>query len=421
MDAIIVQHLSSRKRELDSLEQVIRGSQSKKQRVSEDIEALQDLQKDLEHQCSNDIQKAILMLEKKHFTLLQLMEKYPALAKDPAFWWSFLESKYKLPLWLFPDDLIFGAGEENETNAVSQDVDLVSELIKCDCSILYSDIPVAHPLKSNKKVVASFLEACPVDFECVPHNVQNDHPLLVAGALGRLPLHLGGLRDRILSRLSIDLWQNPAVMLSWAKAGGHWHEGIPDSFKKEKEIMALFARPQNCRVDIVAGKPPLSPLLLSDKHYMMKLLVDCPPLLFDLGPNFLGDMDHVVEAFSSPAGLTLAYGSVERLNVWRGELLDYLVKVAEVVRQKLQTHDAFVKLVLCSASIPSTNNPALFSLLEQSEETSLAIKKLIAAFAGVPLGPALGMLRRARKTLSLLGFSWSDLQCSATRLVENDE
>jgi len=94
---------------------------------------------------------------------------------------------------------------------------------------------------------------------------------------------------------------------------------------------------------------------------------------------------------------------------------DFFINFAQRTRKKLQAHDVFVNLVLCRASIPSANNPSLFTLLDQSEETSLAIKKLVAAYAGVPLEPNLEMLRRAGNTLSLGGFGWDDLQCNKSR------
>ena len=99
----------------------------------------------------------------------------------------------------------------------------------------------------------------------------------------------------------------------------------------------------------------------------------------------------------------------------------FLIQVAEIVREKLQAHDAFTKLILCSAAAPEdspSHNPPLHQVLEGDKETSLAIKKLIAEY-GVPTGKELGMLRRARANLALAGFRWSDLRYSATD--EGDE
>ena len=80
-------------------------------------------------------------------------------------------------------------------------------------------------------------------------------------------------------------------------------------------------------------------------------------------------------------------------------------RVAEHVREELNAHDTFVKLILCGATVPSPveHGPSLHHIMGKDPQTSLAVKKLIAEF-GIPTGKELDKLHRVRNNLSLAGF-----------------
>ena len=86
--------------------------------------------------------------------------------------------------------------------------------------------------------------------------------------------------------------------------------------------------------------------------------------------------------------------------------------VANHVWKKLQAHDAFVKLILCTTQSPglaTEDDQSPLHILNQGKPTVLEGYLIpIAQFVGLPMGSELGRLRRARKALEQMGYWWPD-------------
>jgi len=70
-------------------------------------------------------------------------------------------------------------------------------------------------------------------------------------------------------------------------------------------------------------------------------------------------------------------------------------------------HENSTKLVLGSIHFSDTKPSALAALTYLDPETSLALKKHIADYGGVPTEKEFGRLRRARENLALVGIQWT--------------
>ena len=79
----------------------------------------------------------------------------------------------------------------------------------------------------------------------------------------------------------------------------------------------------------------------------------------------------------------------------------FLVTFFNTMSEKLDTHSAFCRVFLFGATSKcrKKNAKALRRVLSQGFETSVALKKKIAEFAGLPLGIELVRIRRAHDNL----------------------
>ena len=124
----------------------------------------------------------------------------------------------------------------------------------------------------------------------------------------------------------------------------------------------------------------------------------------------------MIAALSGPAGVSVFSCGRDIGDPWYDWWEAGIPRVAETVREKLQSHDVFLKLILggdCDAIRSSLEDGTPLSLYKMlsgvDEETSLVFKKLLAEYIGVPTKKTeLEMLRGARRNLALAGFHWSD-------------
>ena len=100
-----------------------------------------------------------------------------------------------------------------------------------------------------------------------------------------------------------------------------------------------------------------------------------------------------------------------------GDALEYFHSFLGKVQDKLKTHDAFVKGLLCGMS-PYSGPECQLSLLQQGQETSMALKKLIGEYLGIPSGKEVELLRRAATALDGLPEPEPpDMPCTCPRCV----
>ena len=357
----------------------------------------------------------IRQMKKKEYTIDELVRMTPALESDQEFWRAFVASKDWLPFDALPVSL-----EE----IWAQDAELALELCAHDYT-LYDNLPMDHPLKRNEQLVEAYLKAFPdALWQRAKFSCESDASVSPLGCwCFGTPSSVGAVcpRSRAPIIFQTELWQQREIVLAWAQGGGNFHEAIPDAFKHDGELMKLFLRRRNTRID-PEELPRLPDHLLADKQFMMGIVVENLCLLFDVGANLVGDTDLVIAALSGPAGLSVFCYGQEIGHPWHDWWeANSFPRVAETVREKLQSHDVFLKLIL-GGDVPAIrssleNDPALslYKILSGvNEETALVFKKLLAEYIGVPTTKKeLEMLRGARRTLALTGFHWPDhVKCS---------
>jgi len=146
----------------------------------------------------------------------------------------------------------------------------------------------------------------------------------------------------------------------------------------------------------------------------MKQAVEKNPLLLNQLPeNLRGNKDLALAAMIGANGvLTMKFNFKRFLPIgeesreWRSH--QFWLQFGEGIRQQLRTHDAFVGLVLGSLHFSASKLSNLAVLDHGGEATMMARNKLIAEYAGVPMGENLTKLRLARKHLAANGIRWSD-------------
>jgi len=296
--------------------------------------------------------------------------------------------------------------------------DLVVELVLYHGRV-YQSIPDKHELKKDRDVVAALLSRSPFRLTRIPPLVQQQHADLVGKALAQFPLTWEPLCNHCWTRLDAGLWTNRSVVLGWFLAGGYLHDLIPQELQREsREDEELFlAIPRQA---IVFLEPHISVALRKKKSFIIKAVEPFPWLLGKVADELVGDLDVMVAALAGENGQCLYYAQ-DFTRRWFSNMpkndriprsTQLWFDVAKHVWKKLQAHDAFVKLILCTTQSPglaTNDHQSPLHILNQGKPTALiGYLKPIAQFVGLPIGSELGRLRRARKALAQMGYWWPD-------------
>lgn len=346
------------------------------------------------------IQEALRIYKTGTIELDDLLERqFPELVDNCDFYRAFLDAT----------DNILLTAMLHLPKSVLNEKELMVRLCKYNPPI-YNAIPQSSQLKSDAQVLEAVLEAFPHMLTNVSDTVQSQYPLLVGQALARLPLWYTTLSIHYKANVASSLWRNRDVVLGWVRGGGELHDQIPPNLRMEDPeiLLASLVCVESTRLEY----PTIPPRFRGDKKFLLKAVAKNPHMLQCVANKLKGDVDLAIAALSGPTGALAVliehgqfvpsgegtYGFHAR-RLWN--------QAAENIRQRLLLHDAFSKLILGSIHFPD-KQPSSLSMLGQDDATSKALTKMIAEFAGVPVGTDLGMLRRARKTLATTGIRWFD-------------
>jgi hypothetical protein len=144
----------------------------------------------------------------------------------------------------------------------------------------------------------------------------------------------------------------------------------------------------------------------SNKDFMMAIVLRHPNYL-SLQKGLEGDWDLVLLALADPRFDVDQFFS----HVWFGGWYDdddELCKAMELLRDELDLHRMFVKLVLCSLFPKRGTREDRSSVAVLSNQDGIYIMRHVAEYAGVPMGRLLSLLRKARQTLAIHGYHWKD-------------
>lgn len=163
-------------------------------------------------------------------------------------------------------------------------------------------------------------------------------------------------------------------------------------WNSDEEIFLSIAR--NCRHTPFQrlSFQRASPTLRNSKKFMLRALQIQPLLIEFAGPDLEDDFDICLLVFSDRASAGFEF----RRRLRRLQQGNYVYDFKAEVKAKLALHNVFSSVVLPPISIASDCSLAL---LNQGAATSIAHKKLIAEFLGVPSGKKLRQLRLASRNL----------------------
>jgi hypothetical protein len=339
--------------------------------------------------CSGDVAEAICQLKSEFMDLVEVLDHFSDIGRKRDFWEAFLCSEHEIPLFSGFPELV-----NKYAKPLLEDRDLVLKLC------VYSERVYFHlsgDFKQDEGIVEVVLTKCPQNVLGIGEDVQQMYPALVASALERLDLSSPDCQDVAYPNVHYSLWWNRNVALAWASAGGHFLDNFPDEFNDDEEILVAFL--QNGDDDEL--KP--TPRLLADKQFMLKAVKASQYYLAKVPKELAGDWDLLLAAMGNSINGFLDWNQLYK-GGWvqdpAGDVKGFWIDKAKTVREKLQTHDIFVKLVLGGIMASAGGSITPLTLLNQGKETTLAFTKPIAEYLGVPMGEELHLLRKARKKLA---------------------
>lgn len=202
----------------------------------------------------------------------------------------------------------------------------------------------------------------------------------------------------------------PAFVKTWFTSGPGFHERVfPESMKDDEQIFLWISEHGNYAETVVDSFNHVSDRLKGDQTFMEKAIEHTPHLFITCASEELqGDMNLCARALSScndvdtvddPAFLLFAryFDRWLRNADGRSRQQKYRDTFA-FLKGKVNAYESFVTLILLCIALPGESH---LNMLNQGHETSLAYKKLICVFAGVPTGSELWMYRNALKNLLL--------------------
>lgn len=390
----------------DTIDQDITDLKRQASELTHRIKKLEDIRAKRQR-CNNRTDEVFCLLKNNYLPLDKLLTlQFPDLIENHDFWQAFLRHKDKMPL--VPE--AYYLLKRYQPHSILHDKNLMLQLCLYD-SWIYNAIPEGNPLKHDAQILETVLLSNPSYIQYISNEVLAQHADLTGATLARLPLSVNYLFQAIKNHFSQDLWYHREIVLGWAKGGGIYHNAIPERFLNDKAVIFQF---QENRKIVAVGLDIPDPLR-KDKHTMMALVKSNPENINRIATDLVGDADLPIAALSTPRGTAMDHLEAPFIRQWIPHEFNFqfpfrnqhifLFRVANVIRLRLQSHDTFVKLILCS--IRSSAEP--LAILNQGHTTeSEAYAKPIAKFVGIPMGKELRNLRGARQTLTLLGIHWSD-------------
>jgi len=342
------------------------------------------------------------------FDAVLLKEQFPDLMDNVDFFWTVLDAiRAKGSERMTTLEKVCEILREVAPPTVLNDEALMLGLC-CSYPFIYYAIPADSQLKRNNKIVEEVLARRPGAVQIIPGAVQLENPRLVRGALARIPLWHNVHHEYFKQFIAHGAWRNRDVVLGWVKGGGYLHNRIPQNLWDDQEILQIcFGNRKPAQLQ----NPAIPTRLMRSKEFMLKTLEGGPVPLNQVDEHWRGDRDLALAALSGthgPFALRVSSDKFLPLSLADGSFSDrslrFWAQVSDEIRQKLTLHDSFVALVLGSIDLSDTKPSALAVLDHGGIETVLARKKLIAEFAGIPVGDELAKLRKARKNLAQEGF-----------------
>ncbi len=305
-----------------------------------------------------------------------MMHQFPAAASHRRFWESWNPSQMERTLILIWEQM---------PEDIRNDKEIMMKFATCEEAAEH----LAHIIlwePEDLDIMEQLLRTYPEALEEVPNDIQELYPELMAQCIADLPedsFLLEGLHDVI----SEELWDCREVALAWIRKGGEDLFFLEDYFDDDEEIFLAVAE-HNWEDFTMASES-----LLNDKEFLTQAVAKNERIWTLLETEMKEDFDIALTAFA--AHPNLPYYAAD-------DDFSFLVAFARNVRDRLEIHDSFIELVLCSMDLPSSTN--IFATLNQGRHTTLQYKKSIAEYIGLPMGSYLVKLKSASEHLAIWGF-----------------
>lgn len=191
---------------------------------------------------------------------------------------------------------------------------------------------------------------------------------------------------RIADKIVPEIWEaSRDNILQWYRAGLPFLTNIHP--KDDKEICLLIADCCSTRFVSCAFREAASLPLRNDKDFMLQAIQRNATLINCASKALQQDFDVTLEAFANLRFWDLVCFIEDDED--RQDMAEDFVTQAE---RRMQLHENFFATLLCGMADESS----VCAMLNQGAETSIAHKRLVAEYLGVPSSQQLLLLRRAR-------------------------
>ena len=308
-----------------------------------------------------------------------VFSRFPFLANERNMWFGVIAS-FQGECALQP--LI----RDHAPDHIRRDKELMVLACKNDCDVL-RELPGTDLLR-DRDILEAALEESRTALWLIPESSQCLFPDLVVRAFSNYD---GDDFNDCSEVVAKPLWANMDVCRAWVESLGDVHSLFPESMKSNAEFGLLVARHLDVE-DIEDFEVATSVALRSDKTFMLSAVgIDAKLFKYACG-GLNRDFDLTILAYGSDEGPDFVNRLLDDDN--REEKLSFLQQVWAEAEAKLEAHDGFTRGLLCGMSHYAGSECHL-PMLAHGSETSLALKQLIADFAGVPRGKQLRRLRQA--------------------------
>jgi hypothetical protein len=229
------------------------------------------------------------------------------------------------------------------------------------------------------------------------HDARVAHVDLIADAIRNEPGfdEDDGRDTDFADSLCEHMWSHKPLALAWISRGGWWVEGFPEEYSSDKDILLALAEHSSDPCETF--EQVCSPELLRDKEFMVQVVKKRPSLYWMVPSELDGDFDIMLAAHSGDKDL------LRVMELDEPEELEQVLTFARRVRKRIEARESFTTFLAgMSKSAPSPS--CCLPVLNQGSETSLAYKKLIADFVGLPCGEELRDLRAVSVHLTRWGY-----------------
>jgi len=319
-----------------------------------------------------------------------VFSRMPFLSEDREIWKTIICDSS--PDTLFGCDL-FDLIQDHAPEHIKQDRTLMLQACKQHPKVLTVLIP---QWREDREFVEAVTECddnfSHLIFPSISQTAQLLYPELVSKAFTKLLRPDMDVEDEDVNAVAESLWARIDIAFAWFQAGGWCHHRFPATCKEDQAFGLLVAKHDPDGFDLATTDE-----LRRDKSFMMQAVYENGGVFrYALG-DLRRDFDLAVAAFGGKNAVSFPWYEAT------DDDKAFSRKVLAKSLEKVQAHESFTRGFLCGmCGCPGPN--CSLSILGTGVETSLALKKLIACFVGVPTGQDLWLHRQVTQNLLVEDF-----------------